>query len=97
MVFEKPMLGRPPSSQMRIKRDGSGLKIGAKAYGNTETDGNQKAATKSVAFDRKTQMHCALTCFGTWCAHEQWTNCPTQPPAIRGLHSEWVMDLIVGS
>lgn len=34
---------------------------------------------------------------GSWCKHEDWRNCPTQPPAIKGLHSEWVLDLLIGS
>jgi predicted acetyltransferase len=34
---------------------------------------------------------------GRWCRHENWQKCPTQPPAILGLHSEWIDNLIIGS
>ena len=32
---------------------------------------------------------------GKWCKHENWKLC--EKPAIRGLHSEWVEGVIVGS
>ena len=32
---------------------------------------------------------------GRWCKHENWKLCAN--PAIRGLHSEWVEGLLIGS
>jgi hypothetical protein len=46
-------------------------------------------------FDRKTKLHCSVACMGKWCKHENWKKCDN--PAIKGLHSEWVEDLMIGS
>jgi len=32
---------------------------------------------------------------GKWCKHENYKNC--ENPAIHGLHSEWVENLLIGS
>jgi hypothetical protein len=40
-------------------------------------------------------MVCSLGCMGKWCKHENWLKCDN--PAIKGLHSEWVEDLLIGS
>jgi len=46
-------------------------------------------------FDKTTKIHCGVACMGKWCKHENYKNCDN--PAINGLHSEWVENLIIGS
>lgn len=47
-----------------------------------------------MGFKNKGAMVCTF-CFGKACKHEDWTRC--KKPAIRGLHSEWVMEKFVAS
>ena len=50
---------------------------------------------ESSAFEKKTKLHCGVACMGKFCKHENWQNCAK--PYIQGLHSEIVLDMIVGS
>ena len=50
---------------------------------------------ESSAFEKKTKLHCGVACMGKFCKHENWENCAK--PYIQGLHSEIVLDMIVGS
>lgn len=46
-------------------------------------------------FKHKTKLHCRFACMGKRCKHENYQLC--QNPAINGLHSNWVINLLIGS
>lgn len=65
------------------------------------TSDKKESANKSSSkleardFENVTKLHCSVACMGKWCKHENFKNCAN--PAIAGLHSEWVLDLMIGS
>ena len=49
---------------------------------------------KLEKFSRKHRFQCTF-CFGKACTKEQWQRCKN--PIIEGLHSNLIMDKIIGS
>lgn len=50
---------------------------------------------EAIDFRNKTKLHCRFACMGKMCKHENYKKCNN--PAIIGLHSEWVVNLVIGS
>ena len=94
MTLESPEAYQLSKSQEKDKRDGSAPKefnpVKIMPVGE-----NVNCVTKPCNFEKRLKYVCTFGCMGKYCKHENWLNCAN--PAIKGLHSEWVMDLIIGS